>query len=122
MSKKMLALIILDGWGIGREDAGNPIAQVKPKTIEYIKSHYLSGALQASGIAVGLPWNEVGNSEVGHLTIGAGKVIYQHYPRITLAIQRGDFFKNKVFLDAFAHAAKNNSAVNIAGLLTEGST
>lgn len=122
MSKKMLALIILDGWGIGREDASNPIAQVKPKTIEYIKSHYLSGALQASGIAVGLPWNEVGNSEVGHLTIGAGKVIYQHYPRITLAIQRGDFFQNKVFLDAFEHAKQNNSAVNIAGLLTEGST
>lgn len=122
MSKKMLALIILDGWGIGPQDASNPIAQVKPKTIEYIKTHYLAGALQASGIAVGLPWNEVGNSEVGHLTIGAGKVIYQHYPRITLAIQRGDFFKNKVFLDAFEHAKKNNSAVNIAGLLTEGST
>lgn len=122
MSKKMVVLIILDGWGIGREDASNPIAQVKPKTVEYIKTHYLSGALQASGIAVGLPWNEVGNSEVGHLTIGAGKVIYQHYPRITLAIQRGDFFQNKVFLDAFEHAKQNNSAVNVAGLLTEGST
>ncbi len=121
MAKKMVALIILDGWGIGKEDASNPIAQVKPAMIEYIKSHYLSGALQASGIAVGLPWNEVGNSEVGHLTIGAGKVIYQHYPRITLAIQNGEFFKNQVFLDAFTHAKQYSSSVNIAGLLTEGS-
>lgn len=118
--KKTAVLAILDGWGIGKDDASNPIAQVKPKTIEYLKTHYLAGALQSSGIAVGLPWNEVGNSEVGHLTIGAGKVIYQHYPRITLAIQNGDFFKNKVFLDAFEHAKKNNSSLNIAGLLTEG--
>ena len=121
-STKVVVLVILDGWGIGRQDASNPIAMTKPQTVEYLKENYLSGALQASGIAVGLPWNEVGNSEVGHLTIGAGKVIYQHYPRITLAIQNGEFFKNKVFLDAFSHVKQNNSSLNIAGLLTEGST
>jgi 2,3-bisphosphoglycerate-independent phosphoglycerate mutase len=113
-------LAILDGWGIGRHDNTNPIYLVKPKTIAYLKENYLAGALQSSGIAVGLPWNDVGNSEVGHLTIGAGKVIYQHYPRITLAIERGEFFKNEVFLKAFEHVKKNNSALNLAGLLTEG--
>jgi 2,3-bisphosphoglycerate-independent phosphoglycerate mutase len=118
--KKTVVLAILDGWGIGRRDATNPIFSVNPKTINYLKQRYLSGALQSSGIAVGLPWNEVGNSEVGHLTIGSGKVVYQHYPRITLAIERGSFFKNEVFLKAFEHVKKNNSALNIAGLLTEG--
>ncbi len=120
MPAKTLVLAILDGWGIGRHDHTNPIFQVNPKTIAYLKQNYLAGALQSSGIAVGLPWNDVGNSEVGHLTIGSGKVIYQHYPRITLAIERGDFFKNQVFLQAFEHVKKNNSALNIAGLLTEG--
>lgn len=116
----MLVLAILDGWGIGRKDATNPIFQVNPKSVAYLKQNYLSGALQSSGIAVGLPWNDVGNSEVGHLTIGSGRVIYQHYPRITLAIERGDFFKNEVLLKAFEHVKKSNSSLNIAGLLTEG--
>ncbi len=120
MASKTLVLAILDGWGIGKHDSTNPIFQVNPKTTAYLKQNYLAGALQSSGIAVGLPWNDVGNSEVGHLTIGSGKVVYQHFPRITLAIERGDFFKNKVFLDAFEHVKKNNSALNIAGLLTEG--
>lgn len=117
----MMVLAILDGWGIGRKDNTNPIYQVNPKSIQYVKEHYLTGALQSCGIAVGLPWNEVGNSEVGHLTIGAGKVIYQHYPRISLAIQRGEFFKNEVFLQAASHVQKTGGALNIAGLLTEGS-
>ncbi len=116
----MLVLAILDGWGIGPKNQTNPIATVKPKTIEYLERNYPAGALQASGIAVGLPWNDVGNSEVGHLTIGSGKVVYQHYPRITLAIEKGDFFKNEVFLKAFAHVKKSGGALNIAGLLTEG--
>ena len=120
MASKTLVLAILDGWGIGRHDSTNPIFQVKPQTISYLKQNYMAGALQSSGIAVGLPWNDVGNSEVGHLTIGSGKVIYQHYPRITLAIERGDFSKNPAFLQAFEHVKKNKSSLNIAGLLTEG--
>jgi len=120
MNSKMVVLAILDGWGIGPKDGTNPIHQVNPNTPAYLRQNYLAGALQSSGIAVGLPWNDVGNSEVGHLTIGSGKVIYQHYPRITLAIERGDFFKNAVFLQAFEHVKKNESSLNIAGLLTEG--
>jgi 2,3-bisphosphoglycerate-independent phosphoglycerate mutase len=119
-NSKMVVLAILDGWGIGPKDGTNPIHLVNPKTPAYLRQHYLAGALQSSGIAVGLPWNDVGNSEVGHLTIGSGKVIYQHYPRITLAVERGDFFKNPVFLQAFEHVNKHQSALNIAGLLTEG--
>ncbi|MEK7146735.1 MAG: 2,3-bisphosphoglycerate-independent phosphoglycerate mutase [Patescibacteria group bacterium] len=118
--KRTLILTILDGWGIGKPDISNPIHNAKLKNIQYLKEHYLLGALQASGIAVGLPWGEEGNSEVGHLTIGAGKVLYQHFPRISLAIRDNSFFENKVLKDAFSFAAKNNSAVNLIGLLTEG--
>jgi len=120
--KPRVVLVILDGWGIGRPDPiSNPIAVANPQTIQYIKEHYPAGALQASGIAVGLPWGEVGNSEVGHLTIGAGKIIYQHYPRISLAIEDGSFASNEQFLRAFSHVKENNSSLNIAGLLTQGS-
>lgn len=118
--KQKVVLVVLDGWGIGQKNYSNPIFATKPKTIEHIKANYLSGALQSSGIAVGLPWDEEGNSEVGHLTLGAGKIIYQHYPKITLAIQNGEFFKNKVLLSAFEHAKQNDSSVHLAGLLTEG--
>lgn len=118
--KRQVVLLILDGWGIGNRDNSNPIHIANPENIDYIKTHFLTGALQASGIAVGLPWGEEGNSEVGHLTIGAGRVIYQHFPRITLSIRDGSFFKNSAFLNACAHANKNNSALNLVGLLTEG--
>jgi len=118
--KRQIVLLILDGWGIGLKDNSNPIYIADPQNLNRVKSNYLAGALQASGIAVGLPWGEEGNSEVGHLTIGAGKVIYQHFPRITLSIRDGGFFKNPSFLGACAHAKKNNSALNLVGLLTEG--
>ncbi len=118
--RRTFVLLILDGWGIGQKDQGNPIHTERPRHINYIRQNYKAGSLQASGIAVGLPWEEEGNSEVGHLTIGAGKVIYQHFPRITMAIQDGTFQKNSILHDAFAHAKQNSSAVNIVGLLSEG--
>lgn len=118
--KRTVILIILDGWGIGRQDQSNPIYESKPKNIEYIKRNFPSGSLQASGIAVGLPWEEEGNSEVGHLTIGAGKVLYQHFPRISLSIRDGSFFQNAELKKAFEHAKQNQSSVNMAGLLTQG--
>ena len=118
MSKRTLILIILDGWGIGRNDETNPIFKVQPKNINYLKANYPYAALQASGIAVGLPWGEEGNSEVGHLNIGAGKVLYQNYPRITLAIRDGSFLENQTIKNAFEHSKKNNSTLNLIGLLT----
>ncbi|HVO28652.1 MAG TPA: 2,3-bisphosphoglycerate-independent phosphoglycerate mutase [Candidatus Paceibacterota bacterium] len=117
--KRTAVLIVLDGWGIGRHDESNPIYIAKPPTFEYLKQTYPMTSLQASGISVGLPWGEVGNSEVGHLTLGAGKVLYQYYPKITMAIQDGSLFQNQALRDAFAHALQNQSAVNFAGLLTK---
>lgn len=109
--------MVLDGWGIGQENQSNPIYVVKPKNIEYIKNNFPSGAIQASGIAVGLPWGEEGNSEVGHLTLGIGKIVYQHYPRVSLSIKDGTFFSNPTILKVFEHAKTNNSKVNFVGMI-----
>jgi 2,3-bisphosphoglycerate-independent phosphoglycerate mutase len=117
--KRSIVLVILDGWGIGREDETNPVHVVNPGSFKWLKENFPLTSLQASGISVGLPWGETGNSEVGHLTLGAGKVIYQYYPKITMAIRNKSFFENPVLKSAFAHARKNNSAVNFAGLLTK---
>lgn len=118
--KKTVVLAILDGWGIGLMDESNPIYAAHPQTIDMIEKNYPAGALQASGIAIGLPWEEEGNSEVGHLTIGSGRISYQHYPKITLSIESGEFFNNAALKDAFQHAEQNNSAVHLVGLLTKG--
>jgi 2,3-bisphosphoglycerate-independent phosphoglycerate mutase len=113
-------MVVLDGWGIGRKDSSNPIYIAKPQTIEWIKHNHYSGSLQASGIAVGLPWQEEGNSEVGHLTLGAGRVIYQSFPRITLAIRNGSFFNNPILLASVQHSISNNSRIHLVGLMSEG--
>jgi len=78
MEKKACVLIILDGWGIGHKDDANAIYRASTPTIDYIKKNYPSATLQSAGIAVGLPWDEPGNSEVGHLTLGSGRIIYQY--------------------------------------------
>lgn len=117
---RTVILAILDGWGIGRNDESNPIYVVKPQTFKFLEENYPMTSLQASGISVGLPWGEVGNSEVGHLTIGAGKVIYQYFPRITMSIQDGTFFENPAIKAACDHAKKNNSFLHFAGLLSKG--
>lgn len=117
---KTVVLIILDGFGIGRKDANNPIHLAKPLMLNYFKKNFLYGTLQSSGISVGLPWNEEGNSEVGHITLGAGKVVYQHYPRISLTIRDGSFFKNQELKKAFAHAKDKNSAVHLVGEISIG--
>jgi 2,3-bisphosphoglycerate-independent phosphoglycerate mutase len=118
--RKTVVLVILDGWGIGREDESNPLHFVKPANLQFLKENFPVTSLVASGIAVGLPWGETGNSEVGHLTLGAGKVLYQYYPKITLAIRDKSFFENPNLVQALAHAKKNKSAVNFAGLLSKG--
>ncbi|KKU15698.1 MAG: 2,3-bisphosphoglycerate-independent phosphoglycerate mutase [Candidatus Jorgensenbacteria bacterium GW2011_GWA2_45_9] len=113
-------LVVLDGWGIGKRDESNPIFAAHPENILYAENNFPAGALQASGMAVGLPWDEEGNSEIGHLTIGAGKVLYQYYSRISLAIENGTFFSNPELKSAFAHAKKNGSTVHLIGLIGEG--
>jgi 2,3-bisphosphoglycerate-independent phosphoglycerate mutase len=113
-------LIILDGWGENPNLEGNAIAQANTPTVDKLVRNYPQTLLQASGISVGLPWGEVGNSEVGHLTLGAGRVIYQSLPRITLSIQDGGFFTNESFLAAAENVKKNKSALHIMGLASNG--
>ncbi len=121
-SPRPVILAILDGWGLGENNESNPIHMVRPETFARLEKEYPLGSLQASGISVGLPWGETGNSEVGHLTLGAGKVVYQYYPRITMAIEDGTFFTNPALVAACAHAKKNSSALNLVGLLTKANT
>lgn len=118
--KPRVVLLVLDGWGIGERNASNPIHVVQPKNIEFIKKNFPSGSLQASGLAVGLPWREEGNSEVGHLTMGIGRVVYQHFPRISLSIQDGTFQKNEAIQGAIQHALQNKSTLHLAGLISDG--
>ncbi len=118
--KQTIVLIILDGWGIGKNDQSNPLFATDLQNINYIKANFPSACLQASGIASGIPWGEEGNSEIGHLTIGAGKVVYQNYPMVTISVRNKTFFQNEVIKELFSHAKKNNSAVNLIGLLSDG--
>lgn len=116
----MVVLIILDGLGIGPSHQGNAVIRARMQNFEEIKNHYPGCALQASGISVGLTWGEPGNSESGHLTMGAGKIVYQYLPKIIFAIRDETFFKNPALLGAIEHAKKNNSTLHLMGLLSSG--
>lgn len=118
---KPLLLIILDGFGISLEKTGNPVAEAKKPALDEIEHNFPFTTLQASGTAVGLPWGEAGNSEVGHLTIGAGRAIHHHLPRIIYSIRDGSFFKNEALLKAAEHTRLNKSRLHIAGLISSGS-
>lgn len=117
---KPVVLLILDGWGINFNSQGNAIAQANTPTVNALWRHYPAMALQASSIAVGLPWGEMGNSEVGHTILGAGRIVYQNLPRITLSIQNGSFFKNPAFLNAIEHARNYHSAIHLFGMVSNG--
>ncbi len=117
---KPVVLVVLDGWGIPSNPQGSVYSKANLPTINKLNKFYPLTTLQASGISVGLPWGEVGNSEVGHMALGAGKIIYQNLPRITLAIQEGIFQKNEVLVSALENAKKNNSGLHLMGLIGEG--
>lgn len=120
MPKKPVALIILDGFGCREEVFGNAVIQAnKPNFDRYFKE-YPHTQILASGEAVGLPDGQMGNSEVGHLNIGAGRVVYQSLTRIGKSIKDGDFFTNEAFLKAINHVKKNNSKLHVMGLLSDG--
>jgi len=118
---KPLVLIVLDGWGISNSTVGNPIREATLPTFDKLNRFYPMTTLQASGISVGLPWNTSGNSEVGHMTMGAGRVLYQNLPRISLSIQNKSFFKNEVLLNALHSAQEKKGKVHIMGILSSGS-
>ena len=118
--KKPLILMILDGFGCGRDYPGNAIKAAKKPNIDRIFSSNPITQIGASGMDVGLPDGQMGNSEVGHTNIGAGRIVYQELTRITKSISDGDFFSNEAFLAAMENCKKNNSALHLMGLLSDG--
>lgn len=119
-NKKPLVLAILDGWGFGKKEVGNPIKQANTPTMDKMALEYPMTLLQASGQAVGMTWGESGNSEVGHLSIGAGRIIEQYFSRISRSISDKTFFSNPALAGAYDHARQNKSKVHLIGLLTSG--
>ncbi len=117
---KPLLLMILDGWGYREAVEGNAIAQANLPNFHRLEEKYPYTLLHASGEAVGLPEGQMGNSEVGHLNIGAGRVVYQELTRISKAIKDGTLFKNPVLLEAMEHACLHNKAFHLVGLLSDG--
>ena len=109
MAKKAL-LMILDGWGIGKHDKGDVIFKTPTPYLDYLTAVSAHSTLQTCGEDVGLPNGQMGNSEVGHMNMGAGRIVYQELTRITKEIQDGDFFKNEALLKAIDNCKKNNSA------------
>ncbi|MFH1457189.1 MAG: 2,3-bisphosphoglycerate-independent phosphoglycerate mutase [Patescibacteria group bacterium] len=117
---KPVVLIILDGWGVAPDSFGNVITIAKTPNFDRYCREYFCSILQASGEAVGLPYGEIGSSEVGHINIGAGKIIYQDLPRINKAIIDGSFATNPFFLKACKNVHKNKSSLHLIGLLSDG--
>src|SRR3989338_241307 len=117
---KPVVLLILDGFGISTTP-NSTWKYAEMPTFHELEKFFPFTPLQASGTAAGLPWGEEGNSEVGHLTIGAGRPIFHHLPRIIMSIHDGTFFTNKAFLDAAGCAKANNSKLHIAGIFSSGS-
>lgn len=118
--KKPLALIILDGFGYSEDSQFNAIRNANAPTFEHIWSECPHTLIGTSGLSVGLPEGQMGNSEVGHTTLGAGRVVYQNFTRINKAIADGDFFDNTVYGEAIERAVANNGAVHIMGLMSPG--
>jgi 2,3-bisphosphoglycerate-independent phosphoglycerate mutase len=113
-------LLILDGFGIAPESISNAISAAKTPNLNYFQANYPYSKLIAAGETVGLPANESGNSEVGHLTIGVGRIIYQSLPKINMAIKDGSFYQNKAFIQALNHVRNYNSKLHIMGLVGSG--
>ncbi len=119
-NNRPLCLIILDGWGLSNRTEGNAIALGSTPNMDNYMKAYPHTALDASGEAVGLPEGQMGNSEVGHLNIGAGRTVYQEFTRISKSIRDGDFFKNPVLEKALADAAESKKNVHLIGLVSDG--
>lgn len=120
MTKKPVMLLILDGFGIGKDYSGNAVKLANTPNFDRLYNKYPTTSLEASGLAVGLPEGQMGNSEVGHLNIGSGRVVYQELTRITKAIEDGDFFEKQEFLDAIENVKKHNSKIHLIGLVSDG--
>jgi 2,3-bisphosphoglycerate-independent phosphoglycerate mutase len=120
MAKKNAILIIMDGWGLGKVDAADAIRQAKTPFVDSLYARYPNSTLVTCGEAVGLPDGQMGNSEVGHLNIGAGRIVYQELQRINVAVRDGSFAQNPVLLDALRSAKNKNKKLHLLGLVSDG--
>ena len=120
MSKKPTVLMILDGFGLNDKQNANAVYEANTPNIDRLMKECPFVKGNASGMAVGLPEGQMGNSEVGHLNMGAGRIVYQELTRITKSIQDGDFFENPAFLEAVKNCKENNSTLHLYGLLSDG--
>jgi len=120
MPKKPLLLMILDGWGINPERESNAIAQARTPNMTRLCAEYPTSEIDGSGLSVGLPAGQMGNSEVGHTNIGAGRVVYQDLTRISKSIDDGDFFENAVLVECMQKAKAGSGRLHLAGLLSDG--
>ncbi|MBN2038314.1 MAG: 2,3-bisphosphoglycerate-independent phosphoglycerate mutase [Chitinispirillaceae bacterium] len=119
MGFRPVCLIIRDGWGKGKEEHANAIFSAKTPFTDYYEKHYPTTVIETSGLSAGLPEGYQGNSEVGHLNIGAGRIVYQSLTRIDKAVADGDFFTNQAFIKAIECARRNNSTLHLMGLIQE---
>ena len=120
MDRRPVMLMILDGFGINQNEKGNAIAIANTPNIDKLRTTWPTTTIHTSGLDVGLPEGQMGNSEVGHMNIGAGRIVYQDLTRITKSIADGDFFSIKELSDAIENCKKNNSKLHIMGLLSDG--
>jgi len=120
--EKKVMLVILDGFGYSDSEDGNAIRLAKTDFISrlYVKKEFPFTLVKSSGMAVGLPEGQMGNSEVGHTNIGAGRIVYQDFTLINKNIETGEFFKNEALINAIAHAKAKNSALHLLGLISDG--
>ena len=117
---KKVALIILDGWGHGKEDNSNAILKSKTPFIDSLYQKTPHNELQTDGLAVGLPDGQMGNSEVGHMNIGAGRIVYQDLVKINQVIEKNDLDKNSNLIEALSKAKNNNFGFHVMGLVSDG--
>ncbi len=120
MKNKKVALLILDGWGYGKHDSSNAIIAANTPFFDSCLKNYPNSKLEASGEAVGLPAGQMGNSEVGHMNLGAGRIVYQELGRINKAVKDGEFVSNPVLKSAFLYAKDHNKSVHFIGLVSDG--
>ncbi|MBU3713454.1 MAG: 2,3-bisphosphoglycerate-independent phosphoglycerate mutase, partial [Ferruginibacter sp.] len=120
MESKKIILIIMDGWGLGKVKSSDAIQNAQVPFVNSLYSKYPHTTLTTSGEEVGLPAGQMGNSEVGHLNLGAGRVVYQELERINVAIREKTFHQNKTILAAIAYAKENNKTLHLIGLVSDG--
>src|ERR1700730_11944258 len=119
-NKKKVILVIMDGWGIGQQASADAIRHARVPFVSSLYQQYPNTTLVTYGEAVGLPEGQMGNSEVGHLNLGAGRIVYQELQRINVAIKDGSLAKNPVLLNSINYAKNNGKPLHLIGLVSDG--